>query len=535
MPGKRALAIIIVLLVAVPVGVGVGWRALFGSSAEVGALDEPTATYDQTRFGPLPSLVEVTDAWGLSAWKHTGEARASGGEGIGDVTGDGFPDLIVGGGSLGVFRALPEGGFERIAGTPQGIGDDVTSVGVGFVDADLSLDLLVGTSDGPDAIIFGPLADDLAAAPTTALPGGNATMGLLAGDVTGDGLSDVVRVGYGSDVRPAADVIHVQRTPGDPAERARFEQVDLPDSRRLSLAAEVLDVNGDGLLDIWVGRDIGWRRGGDSVYARPDGAEGRWVDIAPGIGADRRIDAMGITVADLNGDGMLDAYLSDIGENDVLLGGRAGFSASTATGFGRIRPPGAPTEEVSSSWGSGVADLNLDGRTDLVVVNGGFRSEVPNKIPDTEVVTDDSPSLYLGDGRGTFADVWPELGLDARGGFRGLALGDLDQDGDTDIVIVDQFDGLRVFRNDTEGPSLTLRPPRECDPAGVRVAVTVGVGRHEQLFGAHTIFGAHAREVIVGTAGAERARVSIDRPGGTPRGFAVDLPAGRRIVRETCR
>ncbi len=179
-----------------------------------------------------------------------------------------------------------------------------------------------------------------------------------------------------------------------------------------------------------------------------------------------------------------------------------------------------------------MADLNLDGRTDLVVVNGGFRSEVPNKIPDTEVVTDDSPSLYLGDGRGTFADVWPELGLDARGGFRGLALGDLDQDGDTDIVIVDQFDGLRVFRNDTEGPSLTLRPPRACDPAGVRVAVTVGVGRHEQLFGAHTIFGAHAREVIVGTAGAERARVSIDRPGATPRGFAVDLPAGRRIVRD---
>jgi hypothetical protein len=48
---------------------------------------------------------------------------------------------------------------------------------------------------------------------------------------------------------------------------------------------------------------------------------GAWVDIAADLHADLAIDGMGLTVADLSVDGVLDGYVSDLGDNEILIAG----------------------------------------------------------------------------------------------------------------------------------------------------------------------------------------------------------------------
>lgn len=95
---------------------------------------------------------------------------------------------------------------------------------------------------------------------------------------------------------------------------------ELPIAERFSLAGELIDADADDLLDIWITRDVGWARGGDTVLSRQGEPGGEWVDVAPDLGVALEVDGMGITLADLDGD-------------DI----------------------------VSSTWGTGALDVNLDG------------------------------------------------------------------------------------------------------------------------------------------------------------------------------
>jgi hypothetical protein len=97
------------------------------------------------------------------------------------------------------------------------------------------------------------------------------------------------------------------------------------------------------------------------------------------------------------------------------------FRSTPGSGAARIRPSGAPQSTVSSSWASGVTDINLDGIADLVVVNGGFPDGgVRNKIPGTDVAVTEPPAIFVGIGEGRFVDAWPSLDLDLSITARGL-------------------------------------------------------------------------------------------------------------------
>jgi len=471
---------------------------------------------------PMARFVNATADFGIAGPVDAGFSDPmAGGVAAADLNNDGRVDIVVAHGGVAVFLSTP-GGFAEPIELPVA---DAVSVTARDVDLDGNPDLLVARTGSNDTIFWGGEWLAGSEAPdSTDLGGARPSSQLLAGDLNGDGLLDIVRLGRS---RGPSDVIW-SATPTDP--RA-FDRATLPGGDRISLTGELADVDGDDLLDIWVNRDVGWNIGPDAVFSRRGAANGPWFDIAPEIGAALRIDAMGITIADLDGNGRLDAYISDIGDNEVLIADSDGFSAVSSTGAARIRPPGAADSVVSSSWASGAADFNLDGVLDLVVVNGGFPDGGElNKIPATSLAVVDPPAILLGIGDGKFVDVWTDLGIAWPTADRGMAIADLDGDGDDDIVIVSVKGDVAILRNDVVGSSLAVSVPPECATTGAAVTLRSPSGVFARLLSPHTFAGSHSAEVIVGAKSGERVEVLLGGVGGTVISRDVTIEGRSELV-----
>jgi hypothetical protein len=102
-----------------------------------------------------------------------------------------------------------------------------------------------------------------------------------------------------------------------------------------------------------------------------------------------------------------------------------------------------------TGFGCGLFDLELDGDLDLVVVNGHVMIDDPRRDAAFWQRYAQPNLLLRNDGAGRFVDAAAEAGLFASRleVSRGLALGDLDRDGDLDVVISNIGNGLRVYRN----------------------------------------------------------------------------------------
>ena len=114
--------------------------------------------------------------------------------------------------------------------------------------------------------------------------------GLLAGELTGDGLVDIVRLGTSDCDCEALWVGAPERS---------LELAEFGEAAARTLAGELVDAGGDGALDIWLTRDLGWRYERGAIYSRA--VERTWADIAAQVGADLEIDGMGSTLTDLDG------------------------------------------------------------------------------------------------------------------------------------------------------------------------------------------------------------------------------------------
>jgi len=476
---------------------------------------------------PALQMSIATDDWGLTGIDLGGADPLAGGLALVDVDGDGDLDVVAANGGLAILRW---DGLRFVGEEAPGY-DDIVAVASRDVDVDGWVDLVLARQGPEDLVIWGhdPTQRRPFGVDSSPLPGGEPSSLVLPVDLDGDGVVELVRLGRGGSAG-SEDVVWRSGGPGAPRE---FVAEVLPDSERMSLAAAVADVDLDGRLDIWVTRDVGWDLGGDSVYSFVDGV---WIDRADELQAALAIDGMGVAIADFDGDGSLDGYVSDIGENDLLVRRGSVFRPAGDLGLGRIRPPDAPADVVSSSWGAGAADLNLDGRLDLIVTGGGFPdSTVRNKIAGTSVVDAEPPGLYLGLGDGTYVDGWPELGLDLETVGRVIALGDVDGDGDTDVLLLSRYGRIVALRNDSLRPALRVTVAEACgdgvifrsvgDPGGRAVGLmTVVPG---QTYG-----GQLPREFVVGSTGG--VRVELRGPAGNLVHESAAGGEGRTTAHAAC-
>jgi hypothetical protein len=108
-------------------------------------------------------------------------------------------------------------------------------------------------------------------------------------------------------------------------------------------------------------------------------------------------------------------------------------------------------------FGCAFADLDLDGRLDLVVANGHIEETVRNIRGNVGYAQ--PPHLFLNLGNGTFRDVAGSTGSDfaqPKVG-RGLAFGDFDRDGDLDLLITTNNGPAWLYRNDQISGNRAIR------------------------------------------------------------------------------
>jgi hypothetical protein len=477
----------------------------------------------------------LVDSWeGAALPLGTPPRHALPGVAIGDLDGDGWLDamLAYAGGSLGLRN---DGAGRLVAGA--GISLDggpfppAYAVSLGDLDEDGDLDGVLGRWGALDDLL---LWNDGAGRFTSAVlaDSAGATFTTTVADLDGDGDLDLARAA-GATFMVYEDILAgVQR--GDPNTLHRndgggvFTRVadafppGTEDGMTFQLAP--LDADEDGDLDLYVANDAGpfvapnllLVNDGTGHFARAEGCD-----------CEVSMLAMGAAVGDANQDGRPDLYLTNVGPTYLLEGTGTGSFVDTSVATG-ARIPATPESMIS--WGTAFVDLDADRDDDLVVTFGyggdGKRVEV---LEPTWVQGAEEPDQVLqSDGHGGYTRAAvPSFGDPSA--TRVVAVGDLDRDGDPDLLTAGKH-FLRQWRNEGGYPGrLTVRlHGRHDNPHGIgaRLESTLdGVRRTSWMLPSVT-GGTSAPEVYLGLAdGDVLDSLVVTWPDGT-RTERTQVPSG---------
>jgi hypothetical protein len=298
-----------------------------------------------------------------------------------DVNGDGNPDLLVGncgpspafscpgaGGSVAVLLGNGDGTFKPAVTYDPGSSTSVLSIALGDVNGDGNSDLLIATCNenslaGAVGVLLGN-GDGTFRPAVTYDPGARCSYSIAVADVNGDGKPDLVVANSDNSISGSNELVGVLIGNGDGTFRPA---VTYGSGGEFADSIVVADVNGDHKPDLLVANacaDVQCSgNGGNGVLGVLLGNGDGTFQPAVIYDSGGEI-AWSVVVADVNADG----------RPDVVLANR---SLHPSTGLGVLLGNGDGTFQPVANYGSGgiltdsvkIADLNGDGRLDMVVAN----------------------------------------------------------------------------------------------------------------------------------------------------------------------
>ena len=301
------------------------------------------------------------------------------------------------------------------------------------------------------------------------------------------------------------------------------------------------DYDGDGWLDLFVANDSR----PNFLWRNQEGRGFRETALAIGVAYDRSGDSqacMGVAFEDFDGDDDLDLFVTNFADdfNTLYVGDGNGFFHDDTLAAGLV---GAKTQS-NLAWGTFFFDADNDGDLDLFVANGHVYPQV-DELSGPESYAQPN-ELFEKTSAGRFHDVSTRAGpgLAQVKVSRGAAFGDLDDDGDLDIVINNFDDAPTVLRNDSRSAGRWLKVRLRgrglnLSAVGARVHLEAGGRRHSRYVRSSDSFlSHHDPRLHFGLGDAETVdRLRVDWPDGTSEevgatgaGALVVIEQGRGIV-----
>lgn len=199
----------------------------------------------------------------------------------------------------------------------------------------------------------------------------------------------------------------------------------------LSSAVAVADLNNDGF------QDLIFKGSHKSVEIYKNLGGLRFENITARSGVAHTPSAGGISTVDVNGDGLLDIYVSQATPEprNLLFVNKGNFEFSESASVYGIA-------DTSHTTNTCFFDFDQDGDLDAYLLNhctdynDRFRFNLYNKIAAGENTSD---KLYVNNGSGKFEDRSLELGINNHSYGLGVSLGDLNQDGNVDLVVGNDY------------------------------------------------------------------------------------------------
>jgi Tol biopolymer transport system component len=276
-------------------------------------------------------------------------------------------------------------------------------IGLADLDHDGDLDAIFANGQSNDSQVW--LNDGNGTFTDTGQQMGKFGHGVDVGDLDGDSDLDVI-----ISTHTDSAVTRVYLNDGS----AMFQELEDAFNTNLGFSVELLDIDGDGDLDA-VGEDTS----ATNVY----------LNDGMGYFALSQISFPLTTIwGDLDVDGDMDVFIKEEG---------VGYSIQTNDGTGNFNQYWNHADATAMLLGDvALADVDNDGDLDAIITNGHFQS------------TSFPALVFFNDGTGQFIDSGQQLSAVRNAG---VSLGDLDRDGDLDLVLSDYMEPNQIWLNDGAG------------------------------------------------------------------------------------
>ena len=396
----------------------------------------------------------LTGVHELRALTH---ANLGTGAAVGDIDDDGDLDIYLLG-TLGqknrLFRNDVSEGEKRFVDITESarVGDIGLSRLANFADLDNDgdLDLIVlndddGTNLFSESKIFrndGATFVDVTA-DSGFRPTGLPRCGMAIADIDHDGLLDIYATNWGVALKESGGKSVMYKNLGG----LQFE--DITEQSGLSLAqsaqsfsAIFSDFDGNGDADLFVAIDVGR----NAAYFNDNGT---FTEAAAATGLDHEGNDMGIAAGDIDNDGDLDLFTSNIADPTNLFG----FDLHNALLVNESSGSNVRFQNESLkrgvgdsfwAWGTEFTDVDNDGDLDLIVVGGN--DEVVSRYDLHSPLLDAPSILFLNDGTGVYSRS-TGTALDSPRDSRALIAFDYDRDGDEDLLVTNVNQPVQLLEN----------------------------------------------------------------------------------------
>lgn len=316
----------------------------------------------------------------------------------------------------------------------------------------------------------------------------------------------------------------------------KFEDVSqkagIADPTSKSLGVTILDYNGDGWPDVFVANDTQPNK----LYRNQGNGTFKDEAVAAGVAYSEEgtaRGAMGVDAADYDRSGRPHLLVGNFTNQMLALYHNEGNGVFVDE---------APSSSVGQAslltltFGAFFFDYDLDGLPDILAANGHLEEEINRVQP--KVTYKQPPLLFHNLGKSKFQSVAPSLGPDFARPIvaRGAAYGDLDNDGDLDVVITTNNGPAYVFRNDGGNRNHWLRvrtvgTRSSRDGLGAVVRVTSASGKQWTMVRSGSSYCSQSQMAPTFGLGADKLvqTLEIEWPSGVKQRF-TNLPVDQVVT-----